>query len=51
MESLRAEAKQKYNIDILTIKPGAVKTPMIEGYFRKGAVPAEKAANKEEDGK
>lgn len=44
IESLRAEAKQKYNINFITIKPGSVQTPMIEGYHRKGAVQAEKAA-------
>lgn len=44
MESLRAEAKQHYNIDIITIKPGSVKTPMIDGYHRRGAISAENAA-------
>ena len=44
IESLRAEAKQKYNINFITIKPGSVATPMIESYFRKGAIQAEKAA-------
>ena len=44
IESLRAEAKQKYNINLITIKPGSVKTPMIEGYIRPGAIPPEKAA-------
>lgn len=44
MESLRAEAKQKYNIDIITIKPGSVQTPMIDGYHRKGAITPEEAA-------
>lgn len=44
MESLRAEAKQKYNINIITIKPGSVQTPMIEGYYRKGALSPEDAA-------
>ena len=44
MESLRAEAKQKYNINIITIKPGSVQTPMIGGYYRHGAIPASKAA-------
>ena len=44
MESIRAEAKQRYNISIVTIKPGSVETPMIEKYHRTGAVPAEKAA-------
>jgi len=45
MESLRAEAKQKYNIDIITIKPGSVKTPMIDGFPRQGAISAEQAAD------
>jgi NADP-dependent 3-hydroxy acid dehydrogenase YdfG len=44
MESLRAEAKQKYNVNIITIKPGSVETPMIEGYHRQGALKPEKAA-------
>jgi NAD(P)-dependent dehydrogenase (short-subunit alcohol dehydrogenase family) len=44
MDSLRAEAKQKYNINIITIKPGSVLTPMIEGYHRQGAITPEKAA-------
>jgi len=44
LESLRAEAKQKYNIDIITIKPGSVETPMIESYHRAGAMSSEKAA-------
>lgn len=44
MESLRAEAKQKYNIQFITIKPGSVKTPMIKDYYRRGAIPAEIAA-------
>ena len=44
MESLRAEAKQKYNINIITIKPGSVETPMIDEYHRAGAVKSEKAA-------
>ena len=44
LESLRAEAKQKYNIDIITIKPGSVKTPMIAHYHRPGAITPEKAA-------
>ncbi len=44
MESLRAEGKQKYNIDFITIKPGSVETPMIEGYHRAGATSPEKAA-------
>jgi NADP-dependent 3-hydroxy acid dehydrogenase YdfG len=45
MESLRAEAKQRYNIDFITIKPGSVKTPMIQDYHRQGAVSAEEAAD------
>jgi short-subunit dehydrogenase len=44
LESLRAEAKQRYNIDIVTIKPGSVKTPMIENFHRQGAISAENAA-------
>ncbi|RLF39712.1 MAG: alcohol dehydrogenase [Thermoplasmata archaeon] len=44
MESLRAEAKQRYNISIVTIKPGSVETPMIEDYHRTGAVSARRAA-------
>lgn len=44
MESLRAEAKQKYNINMITIKPGSVETPMIEEFPRKGAIPASQAA-------
>jgi len=44
MESLRAEAKQRYNIDMITIKPGSVMTPMIEDYHRQGAISADKAA-------
>lgn len=44
VESLRAEAKQLYDIDFITIKPGSVETPMIETYDRKGSVSAEKAA-------
>ncbi len=44
IESLRAEGKQRYNIDFITIKPGSVLTPMIEGYHRRGAIPADKAA-------
>ncbi len=45
LESLRAESKDKYNIDIITIKPGSVLTPMIEGYHRQGAITSEKAAD------
>lgn len=44
MESLRAEAKQRYNVSIVTIKPGSVETPMIENYHRPGAVSAKRAA-------
>jgi len=44
MESLRPEAKQKYNINILTVKPGSVETPMIADYHRPGALTSEKAA-------
>jgi len=46
MESLRAEGKQKYNINFITIKPGSVVTPMIEGFHRKGAITSEKAATR-----
>ncbi|MCK4347604.1 MAG: hypothetical protein KAW47_03215, partial [Thermoplasmatales archaeon] len=42
--SLRAEAKQRYNINMITVKPGSVKTPMIEGYHRRGAIQADRAA-------
>ncbi|MEE8565070.1 MAG: SDR family oxidoreductase [Candidatus Thermoplasmatota archaeon] len=45
LESLRAEAKQEYNINIITIKPGSVETPMIGEYHRKGAISAYKAAD------
>jgi short-subunit dehydrogenase len=44
MESLRAEAKLKYNINMITIKPGSVQTPMIKGLPRRGAISPEKAA-------
>ena len=44
MDSLRKEAKRKYNLDFITIKPGSVSTPMIESYHRQGAVTTEKAA-------
>ena len=44
MESLRAEAKQRYNIDIITVKPGSVLTPMIEDFHRTGAIESDKAA-------
>jgi NADP-dependent 3-hydroxy acid dehydrogenase YdfG len=50
LESLRAEAKQRYNIDIITIKPGSVKTPMIENFPRQGAISAENAAKAIVDG-
>jgi len=43
-ESLRAEAKQRYNVNVITIKPGSVKTPMLEGYDRRGAISPSKAA-------
>ena len=45
MESLRAEAKQKYNINMITIKPGSVQTPMIKDFHRIGALSPEKAAD------
>lgn len=45
MESLRAEAKQKYNIDIITVKPGSVETPMIQDYHRPGSISPELAAS------
>lgn len=44
MESLRTEAKRKYNISFITIKPGSVLTPMIKSYHRHGAITAETAA-------
>ena len=44
VESLRAEAKERYNIKFITVKPGSVLTPMIESYHRHGAITAEKAA-------
>ena len=44
LESLRAEAKNEYNINIITIKPGSVETPMIKDYHRKGAVSPKTAA-------
>ena len=44
MDSLRSEAKRKYNIDFITIKPGSVLTPMIEEFHRQGAISPEKAA-------
>jgi short-subunit dehydrogenase len=44
MESVRAEAKQKYNIDIITVKPGSVETPMIENYHRPGSISPDDAA-------
>ncbi|MFW6149177.1 MAG: hypothetical protein ACOC6D_04905, partial [Atribacterota bacterium] len=43
IESLRAEAREKYNIKFITIKPGSVETPMLEGYHRQGAISTEKA--------
>ena len=46
IESLRAEGKDRYNIDFITVKPGSVDTPMIEGYHRQGAISAEKAAER-----
>ena len=45
MESLRAEAKQKYNIDMITIKPGSIETPMIKEFPRQGAIKPKRAAN------
>jgi len=44
MESLRAEAKLKYNINMITIKPGSVQTPMIKDLPRRGAISPDKAA-------
>ena len=46
LDSLRVEAKQKYNINIITIKPGAVLTPMIEidGYKRPKGIQPDRAA-------
>ena len=44
MESLRAEIQQEYGISIITIKPGSVETPMIEGKHRQGALHPEEAA-------
>ena len=44
MESLRAEAKQRYNVNMITIKPGSVETPMIEDFHRTGAISSDKAA-------
>jgi short-subunit dehydrogenase len=44
MESLRAEVQQRYNIKIITIKPGSVETPMIEGKHRPGALQPKEAA-------
>jgi len=46
VESLRAEAKNKYNISMITIKPGAVETPMIKDFERKGSLSSEAAAKK-----
>jgi NADP-dependent 3-hydroxy acid dehydrogenase YdfG len=45
LESLRGEAKQKYNINIVTIKPGSVQTPMISEFPRPNAIPATRAAH------
>lgn len=50
MDSLRAEAKKKYNLNFITIKPGSVLTPMIKSYHRQGAVTSEKAAKYIVDG-
>lgn len=44
VESLRSEARQKYNIKFITIKPGSVETPMIGEYKRVGSVTSEYAA-------
>jgi NADP-dependent 3-hydroxy acid dehydrogenase YdfG len=44
LESLRVEAKNDYNINIITIKPGSVQTPMIKDFHRRGAVSSKKAA-------
>lgn len=44
IESLRSEAKQRYNIKFITIKPGSVETPMLEGYHRQGSIGPEKSA-------
>jgi len=43
-ESLRVEAEKKYNIKIITLKPGSVETPMIKDYNRRGGVSSKKAA-------
>jgi short-subunit dehydrogenase len=43
-ESLRSEARKRYNINIITLKPGSVKTPMIDKYHRRGAISVEKAS-------
>ena len=45
MESLRKEAKYLYNIDIITIKPGSVKTSMTEDQIRIGSIEVDTAAN------
>ena len=45
LESLRAEAKQKYNINMITIKPGSVETPMIKDFPRRGAIHPKQAAS------
>ena len=44
VESLRKEAKIRYNIKFITIKPGSVLTPMLEEKYRPGAISAERAA-------
>lgn len=44
IESLRSEAKQRYNVNLITIKPGSVKTPMIKDYKRHGSISSENAA-------
>jgi len=44
MESIRAEAKQEYDINVITIKPGSVETPMIREYHRPGSITPDKAA-------
>jgi NADP-dependent 3-hydroxy acid dehydrogenase YdfG len=46
LDSLRVEAKQKYNINIITIKPGSVSTPMvkIDGYQEPKGINPDQAA-------
>ncbi len=44
VESLRPEAKQKHNINFITIKPGQIKTPMTEDFASKYAIKADRAA-------